>query len=139
MIRAIALAFMISPAPAMADRCGLVVSGGLIVLRNFNGGCPPDPSGKPEFKWLLAPITTIPNYYPATQILTGPFYSVGETEVSESYTVTDKTAQQLDDDKTAAIDGIPQPILLALCYLNNAVGPDLTEAQCKTLFKGLLP
>ena len=76
---------------------------------------------------------------PKTQIRTGPVHSVMQDKVVSTYTVRNKTAQQIDEEKEiAAVNGLDTPqnkvIRDALWELRQAVKgeivmPDETKAQ----------
>jgi hypothetical protein len=103
---------------------------------------PADPLGK-GWRWLPV-IVTDPPFDSATQVRTGPVITVGASQVTKVWTVRAKTAQELDDDKTAAIEGLAAAITLALCNHENRIRTleakaQITFAQCKAALKALLP
>ena len=131
--------------PASAGRCALITSGVLTRLEVFSGPCPPNLANKPTLKWLPAPIAAKPVFSPVTQIMTGPALVISVTGVTESYSVRLKTAQELDDDKTANVNGISVAVFRALCALKNEIRTKVdslsawSDAQCITAFKSLIP
>jgi len=142
-IAAAAMLLMFSGS-ANAERCALVRNGNLEHLKIFGSGCPTGPSAKPQFKWLPAPVVSPPAYDPETQKRNGPFYTVGVTEVTESWSVVAKTPQEIDDDKTQKILSISIAMLKALCDHENRIRAlesksAITENQCKNGLKALLP
>lgn len=130
---------------AEAARCALIESGALKRLEFFEVACPPNPAGKPQFVWKPSPVVTPPSFDPVTQVRTGPTYVVGANSVTESYEVRSKTAQELDDDKTAKVNEMNLAVFKALCHLKNEVRTKVdsmsawTDAQCRNAFKNLLP
>jgi hypothetical protein len=99
---AIFLAALLGATPAWAERCALIDKGNIIEwTQTKSSECPPDPGGK-GWDWRPAPVVARPVYDPAVQVLSGPTYTVGPTEITEVWTLRDKTAQELADDKAAA-------------------------------------
>lgn len=140
-------AFLVpSESEATFGRCGLLKHGnftGRMVNAVSVGVCPKSPDGKPEYSFMPAPRTPRPSYDPATEVLTGPTYTVGAQQITEVWTVRAKTAQELDDAKTATVESINRAVLKVLCRLENhdrvSDGKGaLTDAQCFNAFKGLL-
>lgn len=128
-----------------ATRCGLLESGSFTGRFYFvDEDCPPDPAGKPQYSFLPAPRIAQPAYDPETQVLEGPSYVVGATSVEESWSVRAKTAQELEAEKDALLEGINRAVFLSLCHLKNQIRTKVdglsewSEAQCLTAFKGLL-
>lgn len=102
---------------------------------------PPNPAGK-GWRWLPVEVTD-PAFDPATQVRSGPVVAVLIDKVTRVWTVRAKTAPELDADKTAAVDEIPEPVLKALLShenrLRNTLGQGLvTEPQLKTDLKGYI-
>lgn len=138
-------AFIILPGSADAARCALVNGeDDLLAVRVFGGGCPPDLPAK-SWRWLPAPIADAPDYDPATEIVEGPVYVVTEKGVVESYTVRDKTAQEISDEKDAVLNAMNIATFRALCHLKNEIRTKVeslqawSQAQCLSAFKSLLP
>jgi hypothetical protein len=82
---------------------------------------------------------------PATQIKTGPVTTIEATRVLDTYTIRNKTAQELDDDKAARIDSMngQQALIKVLHNLHNRIrtleGQSThTLAQFKNAIKSLL-
>ena len=130
---------------ANAVRCAVVKGG------NFTGKfylaeneCPPDPLGKPGITFLPSPKVAIPSYNNETQVIEGPSYTVGRDEVTESWSVRNKTAEEIDTSKDLVLEGINKAVFLALCHLKNEVRTKVdslaewSEAQCLAAFKNLL-
>lgn len=66
-------------------------------------------------KWLPALVVPAPSYDPARQVLEGgPAYQITETEVTEAWTVRDKTAAELSYDIDAKIANIDEATRKAL-------------------------
>ena len=80
-------------------------------------------------------------YDPATQVRTGPEYAVDADEVVATYTVRDKTVQEIDDEKTAAIQAeLGRKFIKALVkWMTPLLGKTVTEArdEIKAIYKGL--
>lgn len=139
----LAVLFLMVAADAQAGRCALIESGSIAKFVTFPGDCPPDPSGKPSYRWLPAPEVTPPTFDTETQVREGPTHVIGATQVTQSYTVRSKTAQELDDDKTGTVNRINKAVIRVLCRLENHDRASdgkaaLTEAQCFNAFKGFL-
>ncbi len=103
---------------------------------------PPDVSGK-GWTWLPAPIVPKPNYDPATQMLSGPTYAVTTKEVVESWSVTDKTAQQLDDEKSSEVTALTGVLFQVIFNLHNRIRAlegqqPHTAAQVRAAIKAML-
>jgi hypothetical protein len=58
------------------------------------------------WRWLPCDPVAQPNHNPKTEKVTGPTYTVGETEVVESWSVVSLTAQEISDAKDAAVNGL---------------------------------
>ena len=133
---------------AHAERCALLSSGAFTgKFYHADGGCPPDPKGKPQFTFLPAPKVSAPEYDPATQVLTGPTYTVGKSEVTTEWNLRDKTTQELADEVATEEDNIMlainKVVLKALCRLENHDRASdgkatLTLKQCADLVRSLL-
>jgi hypothetical protein len=94
-------------------------------------------------KWLPAPIVAQPAYDEATHVLTGPFYSIGEAEVTESWTVREKTAQEIDDEKTSRVNSYDRLAFEIAFDMENRVRvlegrASVTRAQYRTALKARL-
>lgn len=127
---------------AAALECALVENSGDTIRKTdaFNA-CPPSPQGKP---WRWIPVEgTPPAFDPATQVLEDPTVLVEPARVVRSWAVRAKTAQEIDDEKTARVDALQDAIVKALCNHENRIRvlesrATVTEAQCKNGFKALL-
>ena len=74
--------------------------------------------------WLPAPRVPAPSYDAARQVLDGPFYEVGVSEVIESWRIRDKTAKELSDDidaKIARVDEATRKAIEALAATARAL------------------
>jgi hypothetical protein len=109
-------------------------------------GCWPDAPHK-GIKWLPAPVVAPPAYDAATQVLAGPTVTIGETEVTTSYSVRDKTAQEIaaeaDADKEARLNSVDLFVLKTLCDHESRIRvlegkSAITLAQCRAAIKGAL-
>jgi hypothetical protein len=109
-------------------------------------GCPPDAPHK-GIAWLPAPEVAPPAYDEATQVLTGPTVTIGETEVTTSYSVRDKTAQELADEADAAkedrLKSVDLFVLKTLCDHESRIRvlegkSEITLAQCRAAIKATL-
>ena len=118
-------------------------------INRFAANVDPGVQTKGGWRWLLAPVVARPAYDPATEKVTGPTYTVGETEVTEAYSVTSLTAQEISDAKDAAVTGAMgdtqlYPVLFnGLFNMNNRIRTleglgTLTKAQFKAALKNLL-
>lgn len=133
----LALCGSASAAPyALVDQVNAILE-----LRDF-ASTPNDPTGK-GWRWLPI-IITDPAFDPATQVRTGPVTTVETLRVTRVWTVRAKTAQELDDDKVARIEGADAALIIAICNHENRIRvleakAQITLAQCKAALKGLLP
>jgi hypothetical protein len=134
-------------------RCARVDNGVLVTYRTWApsdlmapDGCPPDAPHK-GIAWLPAPEVAPPAYDEATQVLTGPTVTIGETEVTTSYSVRDKTAQELADEADAAkedrLKSVDLFVLKTLCDHESRIRvlegkSAITLAQCRAAIKATL-
>lgn len=100
---------------------------------------PPDLQATEGVRWLPY-VDTNPPHDPVTQVKTGPVISVGASEVTRVWTVRDKTAQELDDDRTAEVDSLSEPAIKGMLDTHNAWRvsvslPVITEAQFRANLK----
>lgn len=74
------------------------------LLRDY----PSQPENLPHkgWRWLPCPQVSPPSYDRKTEKITGPTYTVGQTEVTESWTKISLTAQEISDAKDAAVNGL---------------------------------
>lgn len=99
-----------------------------------------DVGTKPGYRWLPLENNGVPSYDPKTQYPQGPVYLVGEDLVVKTWTILNKTAQQIDQDKAMVVDSQHHVLLLALYELDksikilNGVEP-LTFEQYKSSLK----
>jgi hypothetical protein len=104
-----------------------------------DGACPPSIEGK-GVKWLPAPQAEKPSYDADTQVLEGPTVTVGKDSVTESYTVRDKTADELDGEKDARLDKVDTFVLRTLCDHESRIRvlegkSAITLSQCRAAIK----
>jgi hypothetical protein len=58
------------------------------------------------WRWLPCDPVAQPSFNPKTEQVTGPTYTVGETEVTEVWTVVALTAQEISDAKDGAVNSL---------------------------------
>ncbi|MCH7486226.1 MAG: hypothetical protein IIC04_04485 [Proteobacteria bacterium] len=115
--------------------------------RNISGLHHQDAAGLKTLGWLPVRYEN-EAYDPATQVRTGPMgANVGDAvspdadEVVGTYTVRDKSAQEIDDEKTAAIQAeLGRKFIKALVkWMAPLLGKTVTEArdEIKAIYKGL--
>lgn len=160
LIALLALVALTSAASAADVRCARLVSGvvdGYVVFGDairadrpsaFDAdGCPVDAPHK-NIDWRPAPKAVTPAYDAATQILIGPTVTVEPTQVTESYTVRDKTAQELaqetDERRENILSGIGEVVLRRLCDHESRIRvlegkTAVTWEQCRQAIKSALP
>jgi hypothetical protein len=102
-------------------RYARIVAGAVAELRNFAAA--PDPNPAKNLDWRSCPVVAPPSYNGKTEVLEGPTYTVGASEVTEAWSVRAKTAQEISDDKDAAVNGLNnshyQALLKVLLELEN--------------------
>ncbi|MGH7179169.1 MAG: hypothetical protein ACREJC_17460 [Tepidisphaeraceae bacterium] len=113
----------------------------ILEYRSFSAK-PNDPVGK-GWRWLPV-IVTDPAFDSETQVREGSVVTVTASEVTKVFSVRDKTAKELDADKTREVDGISVAIIRALCNHENRIRAlnaqeAVTFAQCKAAIKALIP
>ena len=100
-----------------------------------------------ELGWLPEEVIGFEPFSPATQIRTGPVRTIQAGKVVSTYAVTDKTAQQIEDEKTAsATSGLAtalnKTLFDALWELHQGAQPTETKAQYRVrliqIYKGYL-
>lgn len=64
----------------------------------------PNVQTKPGWRWLPVVVSPAPNSDPAIEIVEGPTYTVGATQVTEAWTKRSLTAQELDERKESKLD-----------------------------------
>lgn len=112
-------------------------------IDRFGENIDPTVQTKTGWKWLSAPRASVPSYDSAIQVLEGPTITVGETEVTESYNVRNKTTQELDADKDAKINSLEEIIFKILFNHENRIRTlagqaSVTQAQFRAAIKALL-
>jgi hypothetical protein len=126
-------------------RYARIVNDAVAELRNF--GVAPNPNPAKGLDWRSCPVVSPPAVDPLSEVLEAPAYQVGASEVTESWSVRAKTAQEIDDDKTAALatfnGTLYSPLLKIVVNLHNRIRvleglSTHTEAQVKTAIKNLL-
>lgn len=132
--------------PGEAADYAVVREGEVIELRFNYSPPPPDKIDKENGVLVVRPYVRVkPAYDPATEVLEGPTRTITDTEVTDTWTVRPKTAQEIDDYKTSQVNGMGQAIIAALCHLKNEVRTKVdgvaawSKAQCLAAFKTLLP
>lgn len=104
-----------------------------------------DPSveTKPGYRWLPCPFVERPTFFPELEIVEGPIFVVGATEVLETYTKRDLTPAELDlrkEQKLDAYDILSLKILFdhenRLRTLENKTA--ITAAQFRAALKARL-
>jgi hypothetical protein len=58
------------------------------------------------WRWLPCPPAAVPSFDSRTEKVTGPTYTVGETEVVEAFSVVSLTAQEISDAKDGAVNSL---------------------------------
>lgn len=144
LLAAFVLLFSAGSAQTEPVRCAWVNSADdtIVKFQMFEGACPPSRLHK-GIKWLPALPVSLPSFDPETQVMEGPNHAVGPSQVTQSYTVRAKTAQEVDDGKTFTVNRINKAVIKVLCRLENHDRVSdgkaaLTETQCRNAFKGLL-
>ena len=105
---------------------------------------PPTPlPGKPTWRFLPAPPAVLPTYDPVTQVLEGPVYTIGPTDVTEAYMVRNLTPQELSSRKDRDAQGFNDALLKVIHNLNNRVltlegKPNVTIQQTKQAIRNLM-
>lgn len=83
---------------------------------------PPDLPHK-GLRWLPANPVAAPSFDAKLEVLEGPTHTIGATSVTESWSVRAKTAQEIDADKDAAVNGLNnshyQALLKIILELEN--------------------
>lgn len=69
------------------------------LINRYDANVDPSVKTKTGWRWLIV-VDTNPDYNSATQVKTGPVITINQTNVTRVWTVRDKTAGELDDDKT---------------------------------------
>ena len=117
------------------------------IVDRFSEFVEPNVQTKAGWRWLLASPTQLPSITPATEKITGPMYTVEAESVTEVWTVVPLTAQEISDQKDAAINSLNgstyMPLLRGLLNLHNRIrvlegSPIHTMTQFKTAIKALL-
>jgi hypothetical protein len=150
---AIAILLGVSSVAHADTRCARVDNGVIVTYRIWApsdlmdpDGCPPDAPHK-GIAWLPAPEVSPPAYDAATQVLSGPTVTIGEAEVTTSYSVRDKTAQELADEadaaKEARLNSVDLFVLKTLCDHESRIRvlegkSAITLAQCRAAIKATL-
>ena len=108
--------------------------------KRFRSGNPPTLNPAKDLHWL--PFTKVqPTYDSKTQVRTGPVEEVTAKEVTQTWTVRDKTAQEIDadvDDQAAAGVRTLKPLIMALNDGTFVLGQNYSNAQMKAIIKAHL-
>lgn len=105
--------------------------------RRFRSGEPPVLKPEKGLRWLPI-IVTNPTYDGNTQVKEGPVVTVNATDVTRVWTVRDKTAQELDEQKDReAINALRtvKPLIMALNDGSFVPGSNYTNGQMKAILK----
>lgn len=81
----------------------IIDHGVIVAFRELEAA--PSLAGKP-YRLVLPVLTVDPPYDPATQRRTGPVLVIGETAVTRTYSVTDKSAAEIEAETDLRRDGI---------------------------------
>ena len=101
-----------------------------------------------ELGWLPEEVVGFEPFDPNTQKRTGPVYTILPDKVVSTYAVTNKTAREIDGEKTASAAGglgttLNKTIFDALWELHQGTQPVETKAQYKArlvdIYKGYSP
>ena len=93
---------------------------------------------------MLRPVTdTKPTFDPVTQVREGPVITINPADVQRVWTVRSKTAQELDNEKTAEVDGQNRVLLRVILDHENRIRAlegkaAITMNQLKNALKGML-
>jgi hypothetical protein len=112
-------------------------------IRNITGGYRIGGRVRPGYKVLPCPHVPKPTFDKTTHYLTGPDYTITETEVTESWNVVAYTPEELDTIKTNEVERKDRVFLRLLFNQENRLRvlegkPELALAEYKTIVKGLL-
>jgi hypothetical protein len=105
--------------------------------KRFRSGLPPGLKPDKDLKWLPY-VKVYPPFNNSTQIRTGPVDTVTDTDVTREWTVRNKTAQELDDDKDNQVLSKMKwlkPLMLALNDGSFVPGQNLSNAKLKAIIK----
>lgn len=123
-------------------RYARIVAGAVADLRDF--AIPPDPNPVKGLDWRACPPVAPPSFDPATQVRTGPTYTVGASSVTEAWAVRAKTAQELAADAEAQKDrelaALQKAVFEGLFNHENRLRalegqPSITRQQLLTWFR----
>lgn len=134
--------FLLSSISATAAEYALVDQANAILERRDFAATPNDPTGK-GWRWLPVVITK-PAFDPTTQVQTGPVITVEASRVTAVWTVRNKTAQELDDEKTERVNAVDfLTFEVAFDHENRIRALEakaaITRAQFKAALKARLP
>ena len=109
--------------------------------RNISGLHHQDAAELKKLGWLPVRRVGCESFDSAVQVRTGPEYAIEADEVVATYTVRDKTDQEIDDEKTAAmLAELGRTFIKALVkWMAPLLGKTVTEArdEIKAIYKGL--
>jgi hypothetical protein len=91
------------------------------------------------WRWLPCDPVAVPNFDPKTEKVTGPTYTVGATEVTESWAVVALTAQEISDAKDAAVSSLNGTTYSTLLQIILSLENDnrIIKAKINTLIDDL--
>lgn len=105
----------------------------------------PNVQTKAGFRWILCEPVAPPTFDAATEIVTGPTYTVGADAVTEVWTKRALNAQEISDRKDARISGMDLFFFGLMFDMENRMRtqveskPALTAAQYRAALKAKLP
>ena len=111
--------------------------------RNISGLHHLDAAELKKLSWLPVRRVGFEPFNPAVQVRTGPMYVIEPDEVVATYTVRDKTAQELDAEKDAIASqiterGLLRAYVLAINDGSIVPGSNMTGAALKSAIKAKL-
>lgn len=111
-------------------------------VKEYQSNVDPTVATRPPWKWLPVQETD-PAYDPAGQVKEGPVVTVFADKVTRTWAVRAKTAQELDGEKDAVVNGMDLVLLKVAFNHENRVRvlegkQPITLAQFKAAIKALL-
>lgn len=111
-------------------------------IDRFATNIDPKVATRHPWRWLPAPHAVKPAHDPETQVVEGPTRTVG-ADVTESWVVRDKTAQELAAGKDTILSRVDVAALAVLLNHENRVRAlegkvAITAAQFRTALKAML-
>ncbi len=126
----------------------VVVRDGAVTEKRINYTPPPDMSGIKHINGVsvLRPYVRVqPSFDTETETLDGPVRVITDTEVTDTWTKRNLTAEEITAKNDFIASNINKATIEALCHLKNEVREKVeslsawTLAQCVTAFRNLLP